>query len=104
MKMRTGGAPGAAGESDDVSRLHRLACFCQQLGAVAVQRGESVAVVDHRIDFDVFVSNEISGHFLFPSKRLQQLWMDNQDIPAALLILPHINDYHFQQVCCLNRF
>ena len=26
----------------------------------------------------------ISGHFLFPSKRLQQLWMDNQDIPAAL--------------------
>ena len=29
--------------------------------------------------------------------------MDNQDIPAALLILPHINDYHFQQVCCLNR-
>ena len=49
VEVRPGGAPGAAGEGDDVSRLHRLALFCQQLGAVAVQRGEPVAVVDHRI-------------------------------------------------------
>ena len=46
MEVRPGGAPGAAGEGDDVSRLHRLSHFCQQLGAVAVQRNESVAVVD----------------------------------------------------------
>ena len=66
MKMRTGGAPGAAGESDDVSRLHGLSHSRQKLRAVAVQRGESVAVVDHRIGSDVFVGNEDIRSFSFP--------------------------------------
>ena len=66
MEVRTGGAPGAAGEGDDVSRIHRLACFCQQLGAVAVQRGKAIAVVDHRIGSDVFVGNEDIRSFSFP--------------------------------------
>ena len=49
VEVRPGGAPGAAGEGDNVSRLHRLSHFCQQFGAVAVQRGKAIAVVDHRI-------------------------------------------------------
>ena len=36
VEVRPGGAPGAAGQGDDVSRLNRLSHFCQQLGAVAV--------------------------------------------------------------------
>ena len=36
VEVRPGGAPGAAGEGDNVSRLHRLSHFCQQFGAVAV--------------------------------------------------------------------
>ena len=46
MEVRTGGAPGAAGEGDDVSRLHVLSHSRQKLRAVTVQRNESVAVVD----------------------------------------------------------
>ena len=49
MEMRASGAPGAAGEGDDVSRLHSLTDSRQKLRAVTVQRGEPVAVVDHRI-------------------------------------------------------
>ena len=49
VEVRPGGAPGAAGQGDDIAHLHRLACLCQQLGAVAVQRGKAIAVVDHRI-------------------------------------------------------
>ena len=66
VEVRPGGAPGAAGEGDDVSRLHVLSHSRQKLRAVAVQRGESVAVVDHRIGFDVFVSNEHIRSFSFP--------------------------------------
>jgi hypothetical protein len=39
---------------------------CQQLGAVAVQRGKAIAVVDHRIGSDVFVGNEDIRSFSFP--------------------------------------
>ena len=66
MEMRTGGAPSAAGEGDDVSRLYVLSHPCQQLGAVAVQRGKAIAVVDHRIGSDVFVGNEDIRSFSFP--------------------------------------
>ena len=66
VEVRPSGAPGAAGESDDVSRLHGLAHFCQQLGAVTIQRGKTIAVVDHRIGSDVFVGNEDIRSFSFP--------------------------------------
>ena len=49
MEVRTGGAPGAAGEGDDVSRLHGLSHSRQKLRAVAVQRNESVAVVNAHV-------------------------------------------------------
>lgn len=49
VQVRASGAAGAAGEGNDVARLHRLADTCQELGAVTVQRGETVAVVDHHI-------------------------------------------------------
>lgn len=49
MEVRPGGAPGAAGEGDDISRLHGLTDSRQKLRAVTVQRGKAIAVVDHRI-------------------------------------------------------
>ena len=66
VEVRPGGVPGAAGESDDVSRLHGLARFCQQIGAVTVQRGKTIAVVDHRTGFDVSLGNEHIRSFSFP--------------------------------------
>ena len=49
MEMRTGGAPGAAGEGDDIARLHGLTDSRQELRAVIVQRGKSIAVIYHHI-------------------------------------------------------
>ncbi len=58
---------GAAGQRDDIPGLHRLAHLGQQLGVVAVQSGETVAVVDH--DVVAVAALVISGHRHRPRQR-----------------------------------
>ena len=49
MEVGSGRPSGGTGEGDHIPGLHRLTYPRQQLGAVAVQGGESAAVVDHHI-------------------------------------------------------
>ena len=77
-------------------RLHRLACFCQQLGAVAVQRGKAIAVVDHRIGSDVFVGNEDIRSFSLASSASNSFGWTTRTYQQPCSSFLISMTYHFQ--------